>query len=50
MWRGERIAYGSPYGESLLNRLRRMFRGARRISERGAYVHRQGIQRVALDA
>jgi hypothetical protein len=27
MWRGERIAYGSPYGESLLSRLRRMFRG-----------------------
>jgi hypothetical protein len=27
MWRGERITYGSPYGESLLSRLRRMFRG-----------------------
>ena len=27
MWRGERIAYGSPYGETLLARLRRMFRG-----------------------
>src|SRR6266498_1582019 len=27
MWRGERITYGSPYGESLLNRLRRMLRG-----------------------
>src|SRR3981081_2617328 len=27
MWRGERIAYGSPYSESWLNRLRRMFRG-----------------------
>jgi hypothetical protein len=27
MWRGERITYGSPYGESWLNRLRRMFRG-----------------------
>jgi hypothetical protein len=27
MWRGERITYGSPYGEGLLNRLRRMFRG-----------------------
>jgi len=27
MWRGERIAYGSPYGESWLTRLRRMFRG-----------------------
>jgi hypothetical protein len=26
MWRGERIAYGSPYGESWLSRLRRMFR------------------------
>jgi len=27
MWRGERISYGSPYGESFLNRLRRMLRG-----------------------
>jgi hypothetical protein len=27
MWRGERIAYGSPYGESWLARLRRLFRG-----------------------
>ena len=27
MWRGERIAYGNPYGDSWLNRLRRMFRG-----------------------
>jgi len=27
MWRGERIAYGSPYGQSWLSRLRRMFRG-----------------------
>jgi hypothetical protein len=27
LWRGERIAYGSPYGESWLSRLRRMFRG-----------------------
>jgi hypothetical protein len=27
MWRGERITYGSPYGESWLSRLRRMFRG-----------------------
>ncbi len=27
MWRGERVAYGSPYGESWLNKLRRMFRG-----------------------
>ena len=27
MWRGERIAYGNPYGESWLARLRRFFRG-----------------------
>jgi hypothetical protein len=27
MWRGEQITYGSPYGENLLSRLRRMFRG-----------------------
>ncbi len=27
MWRGERIAYGSPYGDGLLGRLRRIFRG-----------------------
>jgi hypothetical protein len=27
MWRGERITYGSPYSENILNRLRRMFRG-----------------------
>jgi hypothetical protein len=27
MWRGERIAYGSPYGEGWLARLRRIFRG-----------------------
>ena len=27
MWRGEQVSYGSPYGDSLLNRLRRMFRG-----------------------
>jgi hypothetical protein len=27
LWRGERITYGSPYGESWLSRLRRMFRG-----------------------
>jgi hypothetical protein len=27
MWRGERIAYGNPYGESWLDRIRRMFRG-----------------------
>jgi hypothetical protein len=26
MWRGERVAYGSPYGEGFLDRLRRMFR------------------------
>lgn len=27
MWRGERISYGSPYGGSILSRLRRIFRG-----------------------
>jgi hypothetical protein len=27
MWRGERLSYGSPYGETLLDRLRRLFRG-----------------------
>jgi hypothetical protein len=27
MWRGEQISYGSPYGESWLAKLRRMFRG-----------------------
>jgi len=27
MWRGESIRYGSPYGQSFLSRLRRMFRG-----------------------
>ena len=27
MWRGERISYGSPYGEGFLARLRRFFRG-----------------------
>ncbi len=27
MWRGERIAYGSPYGEGIFARLRRLFRG-----------------------
>jgi hypothetical protein len=27
MWRGERISYGSPYGESFLSRLKRIFRG-----------------------
>ena len=26
-WRGERVSYGSPYGESWLTKLRRMFRG-----------------------
>jgi hypothetical protein len=26
-WRGERVAYGSPYGESWLAKLRRVFRG-----------------------
>ena len=29
MWRGERVSYGSPYGESFLGRIRRMFRGDR---------------------
>jgi len=27
MWRGEQLAYGNPYGESWLTKLRRMFRG-----------------------
>src|SRR5947209_2271059 len=27
MWRGERLSYASPYGESLLEKLRRVFRG-----------------------
>jgi hypothetical protein len=27
MWRGERISYSSPYGDSLVDRLRRLFRG-----------------------
>lgn len=27
IWRGERVAYGSPYGENWLTKLRRMFRG-----------------------
>jgi hypothetical protein len=27
MWRGERIAYGNPYGGGWLARLRRLFRG-----------------------
>ena len=27
MWRGERVAYGNPYAESWLSKLRRMFRG-----------------------
>ena len=29
MWRGERVAYGNPYGEGWLARLRRFFRGGR---------------------
>jgi len=29
MWRGERVSYGSPYGQSWLGKLRRMFRGDR---------------------
>jgi hypothetical protein len=29
MWRGERIYYGNPYGEGILSRLRRIFRGRR---------------------
>jgi hypothetical protein len=29
MWRGERVSYGNPYGETWLNKLRRMFRGDR---------------------
>jgi hypothetical protein len=29
MWRGERVSYGSPYSESLIGKLRRMFRGGR---------------------
>ena len=29
MWRGERVYYGSPYGEGFLGRLRRIFRGRR---------------------
>ncbi len=27
VWRGERVSYGNPYGESWLSKLRRMFRG-----------------------
>ncbi len=27
MWRGEPVSYGSPYGEGIVNRLRRFFRG-----------------------
>jgi hypothetical protein len=27
MWRGERLSYASPYGESWLDKLRRVFRG-----------------------
>lgn len=29
MWRGERVSYGSPYGESWLGKIRRIFRGDR---------------------
>jgi hypothetical protein len=29
LWRGERVSYGSPYGENWLGKLRRMFRGDR---------------------
>ncbi|MBV9325422.1 MAG: hypothetical protein JO352_16745 [Chloroflexi bacterium] len=29
MWRGERVSYGSPYPESWLGKLRKMFRGDR---------------------
>ncbi|HEX8968879.1 MAG TPA: hypothetical protein VF937_13415 [Chloroflexota bacterium] len=29
VWRGETISYGSPYGDGLLGRLRRLFRGRR---------------------
>ncbi|MBV9581211.1 MAG: hypothetical protein JO057_21730 [Chloroflexi bacterium] len=29
MWRGERVSYGSPYGERWLDKIRRMFRGDR---------------------
>jgi hypothetical protein len=29
MWRGEKVSYASPYGESLLGKIRRMFRGDR---------------------
>ena len=29
IWRGERVYYGSPYGEGFLGRLRRIFRGRR---------------------
>jgi hypothetical protein len=28
-WRGEKVSYGSPYGDGLLGRIRRMFRGDR---------------------
>jgi hypothetical protein len=27
VWRGERVSYGNPYGESWLGKIRRMFRG-----------------------
>jgi hypothetical protein len=29
MWRGEKVTYGNPYGESWLGKIRRMFRGDR---------------------
>ena len=29
MWRGEKVSYASPYGESFIGRIRRMFRGDR---------------------
>jgi hypothetical protein len=29
MWRGERVSYANPYGETLLGKIRRMFRGDR---------------------
>ena len=29
LWRGERVYYGSPYGDGILGRLRRIFRGRR---------------------
>jgi hypothetical protein len=30
MWRGEAVSYGNPYGQSLGDRIRRMFGGSRR--------------------